>query len=250
MKKVSVIICAYNEEKTIKDVVKSVSGAEIADEIIVVNDGSTDSTMEMIEALKKEFEITAIHLSKNMGKGYAMAIGVENTNFDLMVFVDADQRIIPTGYIKHLASPLLSNECDMVLGYTTVNVLNQEVNPFKILTGERSLYKKDIAPILEKMKETRFGVETLLYLYYSSLEKSLKFIYLAGMEHNDKYKKMNFIKATTSYFNEGWEIAYITMNNYDLLLKIINRKVKKLYGYPCFDKITKQYQQLLAILRY
>lgn len=227
MEKISAIICVYNEEKTIKDVVKSVSEALIVNQIVIVNDGSTDNTKEIIDVSKEEFEITAIHLTKNMGKGYAMAVGVENAAFEIMVFIDADQRISPEGYINELVSPLLMNESDMVLGYSTVNFLNQEVNPLKILTGERALYKKDIDPILEKMKKSRFGVETLLYLYYLSLGKSLKFIHLKGLKHNDKYKKMNTLKATTSYFSESWEITYTAMRNYDLLLKTIKKKVNK-----------------------
>jgi len=115
----------------------------------------------------------------------------------------------------------------MVLGYSTVNILRQEVNPLKILTGERAILKEDISPILDKMKESRFGVETLLYFFYISLGKTLKFLRLAEMKHNDKYKKMTTLKATTSYINEGWEIAYTAMKNYDLLLKAIERQVKK-----------------------
>jgi len=228
MKKVSAIICAYNEEKTIKEVILSISKAVIVSEIVIVNDGSTDSTKEIIEALKEEIEITAIHLDENKGKGYAMAIAVENAVFDIMVFIDADQRTIPSGYITQLVSPLLNNECDMVLGYSTVNILGKEVNPLKILTGERALFKEDITPILDKMKESRFGVETLLYFFYVSLDKTLKFLQIDDMKHNDKYRKMNALKATTSYINEGWEIAYTAMKNNDLLLKAIERQIKKL----------------------
>lgn len=227
MKKVSVIICAYNEEKTLKDVVNSVSKSLISSQIIVVNDGSTDSTKEIINELKDEIEITVIHLNRNMGKGFAMATGIENAIFDIVVFIDADQRIIPTGYINYLVSPLLKNDCDMVLGYTTVNILNQEVNPLKILTGERAMYREDLVPILKKMKESRFGVETLLYFYYLSLGKSLKFIHLKDLKHNDKYKKMTPLTATVGYLKEGWEIAYTSMKHNDLILKTLNHKVKK-----------------------
>jgi hypothetical protein len=156
-----------------------------------------------------------------------MAVGVENSIFDIMLFVDADQSNIIYGYINHLTNPLLKEESDMVLGYSTVNILNQDVNPLKILTGERALYKEDIIPILDKMKESRFGVETLLYFYYLSIGKSIKFIRLKGMTHKDKYEKMNRFKATANYINEGWEIAYTAMKNYDLMLKTMKRQVKK-----------------------
>lgn len=68
MRKVSAIICAYNEEKTIKDMVRSVSIVPIINEIVVVNDGSSDKTKEIIEELKLEISFTAILLSENKGK--------------------------------------------------------------------------------------------------------------------------------------------------------------------------------------
>jgi len=228
MKKVSAIICAYNEDKTIKDVILSVSEALIVSEIIVVNDGSSDKTKEIIEELKEEIGITVIHFKENKGKGYAMAVGVENATFDIMLFVDADQSTIVHGYINQLINPLLNGESDMVLGYSTVNILGQDVNPLKILTGERALYKEDATPILDKMKESRFGVETLLYFYYISIGKSIKFIRLKGLEHKDKYKKMPPLKATTSYINEGWEIAYTAIKNYNLMLKLIDKQIREI----------------------
>lgn len=228
MKKVSAIICAYNEEKTIKDVVKSVSMVPIISEIVVVNDGSTDKTKEIIEKLRHEISFTAIHLNENKGKGYAMAVGVESSGSDVLVFIDADQRTIPEGYINQLVSPVLNNECDMVLGYTTVNFFNQEINPFKILTGERCLFKKDLEPILSKMKESRFGIETLLYFYYLSIEKTLKFIHLETLKHNSKFQKMNSVKATASYINEGWEIALTAFNNIELVGKAFKNQVKNI----------------------
>jgi hypothetical protein len=115
----------------------------------------------------------------------------------------------------------------MVLGYSTVNIFNMEVNPLKILTGERALYREDLVPILQKMRDSRFGVETLLYFYYLSLGKSLKFIHLKDLKHNDKYKKMTPFKATTSYINEGWEIAYTAMKHNNLMLKTLKHKVLK-----------------------
>lgn len=228
MKKASAIICVYNEEKTIKEVIRSVSKDLNISEIIVVNDGSTDDTKRIIIGLKNEVALTDIHFKKNMGKGYAMSIGIVNARNEIVVFIDADQTVIVPGYIGRLVSPLLNGESDMVLGYTTVNFLSQEINPLKILTGERALFKKDIIPILEKMKGSRFGVETLLYLYYISMGKTLKFIRLAGLVHKVKYNKMSFIKATSGYLNESFEIAYTAIKNHDLVLGSFKTKLKRL----------------------
>ncbi len=226
MQKISVIICALNEEKTIEDVLKHIYQYPIVGQIVVVNDGSTDNTKQIIDELKDALRITVIHLSQNMGKGYAMAVGVENATFNTIAFVDADQRIIPD-YLNHLLSPLLMKDCDMILGYTTANILNMEVNPLKILTGERAMYKEDLVPILEKMKESRFGVETLLYFYYLSMGKSIKFIHLKELKHNDKYKKMPHLKATASYINEVGEIVYTAIKHNDLIFKTLKHEVKK-----------------------
>ena len=225
--KISAIICVYNEEKTIEDVIISVSKSEMVDEIIVVNDGSTDDTEKIINKINKSISIKDIHFKENKGKGYAMAVGVENAENQIVVFIDADQTTIVKGYIKQMVSPLLNQESDMVLGYSTVNILSKDMNPLKILTGERAMYKKDIDPILDKMKESRFGVETLLYFYFISTGKSIKFIRLIGLKHKDKYKKESFTKATTNYINETWEIAYTAMKNYDLMLKTAEKLIRK-----------------------
>ena len=231
MKKTTAIICVYNEEKTIKDVVLSVSESPIVNEIIVVNDGSTDDTKKIIKELKGKIKIKDIHFEKNKGKGYAMAVGAKNATNAIIAFIDADQTNIISGYIEKMINPLLKKECDMVLGYSTVNILSQDVNPLKILTGERALYKDDIAPILDKMKESRFGVETLLYFYFISIGKSIKFIRLIGLKHKDKYKKVSFTNATTSYISESWEIAYTAMKNYDLMLKTVDKLIRKKFKF-------------------
>lgn len=229
MEKVTAIICVLNEEKTIRNVILSISKSLIVNEIIVVNDGSTDNTERIIKDLKQQIDIIDINLPKNKGKGYAMAIGVEYAKSEIIVFVDADQIIIPSNYVYQMVVSLLRNKCDMVLGYSTANILGKEVNPLKILTGERVLFKKDIEPILDRMKESRFGVETLLYLYYISDGKSILYTRLYGLKHKDKYKKMSLIKATTSYINEGLEIAHATILNHDIFFKCHNYIFLKYY---------------------
>ncbi len=225
MKKATAIICVFNEEETVKNVILSTSKEQSIDEIVIINDGSTDKTDEIIDELQLQLDIKVIHFKKNKGKGYAMAIGVENATNDMVVFIDADQTSITPDYTKQLVDSLLNNECDMVLGYSTVNILSKDVNPLKILTGERALFKKDIIPILDKIKESRFGVETLLYFYYISLGKSIKFLMIEGLKHRDKYKKTAFTQATTNYISEGWEIVNTALKHYDLVIKSIQKSI-------------------------
>ncbi|MBE9481384.1 MAG: glycosyltransferase family 2 protein, partial [Bacteroidetes bacterium] len=87
--KISAIICAYNEEKTIKNVVTTVSDY-FFDQVIVINDGSTDKTDEILRGLTYLHNLKYISLSENKGKGYAMATGVLNSIGEIITFIDAD----------------------------------------------------------------------------------------------------------------------------------------------------------------
>ena len=225
--KVSVIICAYNEEKTIKDVIMSVSETQIVDEIIIVNDGSKDDTQKIIESLKKEIEIRDIQFVENKGKGFAMAVGVENAINEIIVFIDADLSNLQEEHFAQLITPVLNSEADMVLGQATETLINYSLNPFKSFTGERAVLKKDILPIIDKMKTSRFGVETLLNLYYQSLGKTVKYVMLKNLEHPTKYDKTSSLKATKEFLYEGQEIAATVIKNYDLIAKTVKRIIDK-----------------------
>ena len=181
MKKVSAIICAYNEEKSVKDVILSISKTSIIDELIVINDGSIDNTKKIIEDLKESIELIDVHFKENLGKGHAMAIGVEKANNEIIMFFDADLSNIKEDHFFRLINPITTKKADMVLGQPTETLINYNINPFKSFSGQRTLLKKDILPILSKMETSRFGVETLINLYYKSQGKTVKYIKLEGL---------------------------------------------------------------------
>ena len=224
--KTTAIISAYNEEKTIKNVVSNISDYLI-DEIIVVNDGSLDNTKEILTDLQKEINFKCIELYENKGKGYAMAMGVEQAKGDIIVFIDADLSNLKEEHFFQLLSPILKNEADMVLGQATETVINHKVNPFIILSGERALRKKDILPILDKIKHSRFGVETLINIHYQSQGKKIKYVILNKLKHPSKFKKTTAINATKEFLIAGQEIAITALNNYDLILKLIKISIYK-----------------------
>ena len=226
MAKTTAIICAFNEEKTIKNVVSNISDY-LTDEIIVVNDGSLDSTKEILTNLQKEINFKYIELPENKGKGYAMAIGIEQAKGEIIVFIDADLSNLKEEHFFQLLSPILKNEADMVLGQATETLINYSVNPFKSLTGERALRKKEILPILDKIKHSRFGVETLINIYYQSQGKKIKYVMLNKLKHPTKFKKTTPINATKEFVIAGQEIAITVFNNYNLILKIIKKTIYK-----------------------
>ncbi len=224
--KVTAIIPVYNEENTIKNVVLTISKYSF-DEIIVVNDGSTDKTDFILKEIKESNDFKYIVLPKNKGKGYAMASGIKSAKNEIIVFFDADLSNIHENHLADLFTPLLNNEADMVLGQPTDTMIDFDVNPFKSFTGQRAIKKSDIKPIIDKIESARFGVEILINLFYSSEGKTVKYVMLKGLKHPTKFDKTSSPQAVKEFIFEGKEIAFTAIRNYDLVIKSINNKIKE-----------------------
>jgi glycosyltransferase involved in cell wall biosynthesis len=115
--KISIILPAYNEENLIEDAVREVVGVleglhpAHPYEIILVDDGSTDSTYEKMLILSKKFKnVVALRYSPNRGKGYAIRYGVNNSTGDLVIFYDSDLEIHPTSIIRVIKELLIGRE--------------------------------------------------------------------------------------------------------------------------------------------
>ena len=237
--KISAIICAYNEEKTIKNVVTTVSDY-FYDEVIVINDGSTDKTDEILRGLTDLHNHKYISLPENKGKGYAMATGVKNSIGEIITFIDADLSNLTEEHFSQLITPLISKEADMVLGQPTETVISYSVNPFKTLTGQRTVWKSDVLPILEDISSSRFGVETLINLYYKANGKRVKHVSLNGLKHPTKFHKTSITNATKQFAGEGHEIAITLFKNYDLILNSMMNKLLKEEQKTKTNEIKKQ----------
>ena len=146
-KNISAIICAFNEEKTIREVISTIALSNIVEEIIIVNDGSTDETKNIITDVKNTFNsfntikrinMIDIHISENQGKGFAMALGVERANSEILLFCDADLSGLNIYHFIQLTSPIILKEADMVLGQATETLINYKINPFEIPYGRKS----------------------------------------------------------------------------------------------------------------
>ena len=224
-KKITAIICIYNEEKTIKEVLSIVCDY-FFDEVIVVNDGSTDKTDDILNELSDNYEFKYIKLEENKGKGFAMVTGIENASGEIIVFVDADLSDLNKEHLSLLTMPLANNKADMVLGQATETLIDYSINPFKSFTGERAVFKKDIITIVDKMKHSKFGVETLINLYYQSEGKRVKYVMLKGLKHPTKFDKVSKQQALKEFVKEGHQIALTAFKNFDLITSSIKNRFK------------------------
>lgn len=175
----SVVIPVYNEVKSLPQVIAAVRRCGFHCEIILVDDGSTDGTRDLLDSLRGEPDLKIIFHEKNQGKGGALATGFRLATGDAVIIQDADLEYTPNDY-RALLQPIICEGVDAVYGsrfitgqrnvprlrhYLANKLVTMWSNLFTnlLLTDMETCYKvfrreviQEIAPTL---REKRFGVE-------------------------------------------------------------------------------------------
>jgi glycosyltransferase involved in cell wall biosynthesis len=114
---VTVVIPCYNEVSSIEEVIKRVQAVQVADEIIVVDDGSTDGTRDVLKRLEEATmdKVRFIFHPQNQGKGAAVITGFRAANTDVLLIQDADFEYDPRDYPK-LLQPIQEGIATVVYG--------------------------------------------------------------------------------------------------------------------------------------
>lgn len=201
---VSAVIPAYNEEKTIYNVVSVLKESPCVSEVIVVSDGSTDRTAQVA----RNAGAKVITMAKNIGKGGAMMAGVSEASQDVILFLDADLLGLTPYHVQVLVEPVLNGEAHMTVGIfehgRKATDLAQYLAPF--LSGQRVI-QRELLTQMPDINNSRYGVEVALTKFINEHKLHVKEVMLADMSHVMKEEKMGLVKGFMARVKMYWEIA-------------------------------------------
>jgi len=143
MTKISIIIPAYNEEKTINKLLEKIAKADtknVKKEIIIIDDNSKDNTVKEILKFKKNnknksiLSIKIIKHKQNHGKGFAIRTGIKQATGDITLIQDADLEYDPNDYYS-LIKPILKGKAEVVYGSRRLKKANKQHSGFSFYLG-------------------------------------------------------------------------------------------------------------------
>jgi glycosyltransferase involved in cell wall biosynthesis len=112
---ISVVIPVYNEESTLQKIFTLIKKTRIPSEILIIDDGSTDSTSQIIKQLQEDPSVRVITFPVNRGKGAAVSAGIKAAHGEIIILQDADLEYNPGEY-KKLLKPFEKNHAEVVYG--------------------------------------------------------------------------------------------------------------------------------------
>ncbi len=202
--RVAAIIPAYNEEARITAVLNALTCVAAVDEVIVVNDGSTDGTAHAASAVAGVRVVTLPH---NKGKGGAMREGATRTEADVLLFFDADLVGLTPRHVQDLLAPVCSGEATMAMGIFKGGRLWTDMAQFfaPAITGQRAI-KREVFLHIPDLESVGYGIELAINDYVHSQGMIRKDVTLRGVTHPMKEEKLGWTRGVASRARMYWQM--------------------------------------------
>lgn len=187
--KITAIIPAYNEEKTIASVITVLRSVRSLDTIIVVDDGSTDKTAEIAA-----FAGAQVLRQPHSGKGAALAAAAYATDADILFFSDADLVGFRQTHIEAILRPVVDGTAAMSVGLRDRgSVLNWFMRHiFPVIGGERAI-KRNVFLGVSALGVKDFGIEIAMNAYCKKTHLPVQVVTMKGVRQVIKEQKYGML---------------------------------------------------------
>jgi glycosyltransferase involved in cell wall biosynthesis len=212
--KIAAIIPAYNEAGRLGQVLGPLLQASEIDEIVIVDDGSTDDTAAVARRFSSQSpRVRVIESLENLGKGGAMRRGALNTDAETILFLDADLIGFQSEHATALAGPVARGECDMTIGVFRGGRGFTDLSHFLAawISGQRAMRRQDFLAIAG-VARSRSGIETVITLQARQRRWRVAPVAMHGVTHTMKEEKIGLLRGLLARFKMYVEIAQVLRN--------------------------------------
>jgi glycosyltransferase involved in cell wall biosynthesis len=217
--KVSCIIPAYNEADRITNVLTAIKNHPMIEEIIVVNDGSTDETENIVHSHVAN-NLRLISLKKNQGKSHAVKIGIQEAKNDYILMLDADLKGLTAQNVSELILPVVDGHADLSLSLRGNSGLYR-LPGLDFVSGER-VFKKTLIENLDQLGSLKgYLIESYINKIIIQKKLKIKVVDWPKVEITKRAEKIGFFRGTTAELKMDADIiSYLTLGG---LLKMYFR---------------------------
>ena len=206
---ITAVVPTYNEENTIGNVLNALKSCNLVNKIIVINDGSTDRTVEIV----KQHNVRIINIDNNIGKGQAIKRVCSNLKTGILFLCDADLIGFNQYHIKKILEPLLEGKAIMSIGLRDYGKLQNflfYMKIFPLISGERAIVYSVFKEILKSKYFHGYGMEAVMNHY---CKKNKLHVESKVLSYNQIWKTKKFkrdgIKALIKQSLYIWYICFI-----------------------------------------
>lgn len=197
--RVTAVVPAYNEESRIERVIVPILETDIVSNIVVVDDGSQDSTSDIVSS----YNVDLVKVSQNKGKAEAIKEGIKycKDKSDVIILLDADLIGLTSDHIRALVLPIFEKDIDMTIGVFKsgryITDLAQSIAPN--LSGQRAI-KLSVAYEIVNMDVKGYCIEAAFSQLIKKYNLNVENVVLENVTHVTNEEKVGFIKGISWRF--------------------------------------------------